>query len=48
MDYLGKKAFPSVTQRDFLSDFLGGPDGCKLAIDDWVKYKKDLGNVILE
>lgn len=51
MDYLDKKAFPSVTQRDFLSEFMGGPKGCKEAIDDWIKYKKEpksLDGVVLE
>jgi len=44
MDYLDKKSFPSVTQRDFYSEFLGGPEGCKAIIDDWVKYKEGLKN----
>jgi putative transposase len=51
MDYLDKKAFPSVTQREFLSEFMGGPEGCKVAIDDWIKYKKvlhDFDDVVLE
>lgn len=39
-DYLGKKNFPSVTQRDFLSEFMGGEDGCKEIIDNWIMYKK--------
>jgi len=44
IDYLGRKAFPSVTQRDFLLEFMGGQKGCKIAIDDWVKYKKGVKN----
>ena len=44
MDYLGKQAFPSVTQRDFFLEFMGGSGGCKTGIDDWVKYKKELKN----
>lgn len=38
-DYLGKKNFPSVTQRDFLLKIMGGPEGCKKAIEDWIIYK---------
>src|SRR3989344_3346859 len=51
MDYLGKKAFPSVTQRDFFLEFMGGPKGCKAVIDGWIKYKKerkDFDEVALE
>ena len=51
MDYLGKRAFPSVTQRDFLLETLDGSKGCKRYIDAWVLHKKDIadwGGVILE
>lgn len=44
VDYLGKKTFPSVTQRDFFSEFMGGPEGCKTGIEDWIKYKNKLEN----
>lgn len=50
-DYIGKENFPSVTNRDFMSEFLGGNNGCKLAIEDWVKYKEELiksQNILLE
>jgi len=50
-DYLGKKNFPSVTNRDFISEIMGGEQGCRDTTRDWVKYKKDinnLGNIILE
>jgi putative transposase len=50
-DYIGKENFPSVTNRDFISEFLGGDNGCKLAIEDWVKYKEELiksQNILLE
>ena len=49
-DYIGKKNFPSVTVRDFLTEVMGGITGCKIAIEDWVKYKgeiKDLENIIV-
>ena len=51
MDYIGKSAFPSVTQRDFFLEFMGGPEGCKTGIDGWIKNKKDFkkfDDVILE
>lgn len=44
MDYLGKKAFPSVTQRDFLLELMGGENNCKSAVDDWVYQKNDIKN----
>jgi|SRR3989338_1542320 len=39
-DYLGKKNFPSVTQRDFLLETMGGVEGCKAYVDNWITYKK--------
>ncbi len=36
LDYLGKKNFPSITQRDFLSEFFGGPVGYKKNIIQWL------------
>jgi len=50
-DYIGKKNFSSITNRDFILEFLGGDNGCKLAIEDWVKYKEELiksQNILLE
>jgi len=41
-DYLGKKAFPSVTERDFLLEAMGGEEGCRAEVGVWVKYKKEL------
>jgi len=38
-DYLGKKNFPSVTKRDFLLEIMGGPEGCRKAVNDWIDYK---------
>ena len=51
MDYLGKKAFPSVTQRDFLLEVMGGTEGCKSGVDDWIKQKnvlKKFDDIFLE
>ncbi len=50
-DYIGKKSFPSITDRDFLLKVMGGERGCKEAVENWVKYKKeinDFAGVILE
>jgi putative transposase len=50
-DYIGKKNFPSMTNRDFLLEVMGGEDGCKDAIKNWVLYHKDLSdfnNLFLE
>lgn len=41
-DYLGKKNFPSVTERDFLTNIMGGEDGCRNWVESWVRYKKEL------
>ncbi|MBU2539601.1 transposase [Patescibacteria group bacterium] len=50
-DYLGKKNFPSVTEREFLLDIMNGAEGCREFINNWIKYKKelkDLGDIISE
>jgi len=43
-DYIGKKNFPSVTERDFLLKVVGGKNGCRNFVNGWVKYKKELKN----
>lgn len=50
LDYLGKKNFPSVTQREFLLEFFGGKEGYKHALDRWVKDISigDIQSVALE
>lgn len=50
LDYLGKKNFPSVTQREFLLEFFGGQEGYKQALDRWVKdiSVQDIYDVMLE
>ena len=37
LDYIGKKNFPSVTQREFLLDFFGGPKEYKRKIREWLQ-----------
>ncbi len=39
-DYLGKKNFPSVTKRDFLLEVMGGKEGCRSFIENWVKIQR--------
>lgn len=42
-DYIGKKNFPSMTQRDFLLETFGGIEGCKDLVENWITYKLKLG-----
>ncbi len=49
-DYIGGKNFLSVTKRDFLLEVMGKDQGCKEAVENWIKYKKeikDFGDVFL-
>ena len=41
-DCIGIKNFNSVTQRDFLLEMMGGENGCKNIVEDWVSHKKDI------
>jgi putative transposase len=41
-DYIGKKNFPSVTERRFLAEFMDDADGCKNAIKNWLEYKNNI------
>jgi len=47
-DMLGKKNFPSITEkeRDFVLEIMGGPEGCKKAVDEWIKYKGELRKLL--
>jgi putative transposase len=36
LDYLGIKNFPSLTQREFLNEFFGGPTEYKNSIYNWL------------
>ena len=50
LDYCGIKNFPSITQRDFLETFFGGPDKYLNAVTDWLKNLEleSLENVSIE
>lgn len=41
-DYLGRKNFSSITQRDFLLKLMGSEEGCLRVVEDWIKYKKEI------
>lgn len=50
-DFVGKKNFPSLTERGFLLEVMGREQGCKDAIENWVRYKgeiKEFANLALE
>lgn len=38
-DYIAKRNFPSVTNREFLLKIMGGEQGCKEFVEAWIKYK---------
>jgi len=44
LDYLGKKNFPSLTNREFLTKEMGGIEGCQHFVNDWLQYKKELAD----
>lgn len=37
LDYIGKRNFPSVTQRELLMDFFQGPSEYRCRVIDWLK-----------
>lgn len=41
-DYIGKKNFPSVTDRKFISKIMGYEEGCKNFVGNWIKYKDQI------
>lgn len=49
-DYLGIKNFPSVTQREFLNNFLGSPDQHKKEIFSWLEssFKENISDVTID
>lgn len=38
-DYIGRKNFPSLTERKFILEIMGGEDGCKDWVDGWIRHK---------
>lgn len=50
-DYIGKKNFPSVTERNFLLQVLGSKKESKNFVNQWINYKGKIatfGDVVLE
>jgi putative transposase len=45
LDYIGKKNFPSVTNRQLLSKILDGEKGCQEFIKNWILYKAEIQNL---
>ena len=41
-DYIGEQNFPSVTEREFMLNIMGGISGSKKSIEDWVRFKADM------
>jgi len=51
LDYIGKKNFPSIIDKELLNKILGSEKGCQKFVENWILYKaeiKRLGSVILE
>lgn len=50
LDYTGKKNFPSVTSREFLTDIVGGPEEYKKATKEWMKelHLEEIEDVTLD
>ncbi len=42
LDYIGKKNFPSVTERKFITELVGNEQRCKELVDNWVRYKGEI------
>lgn len=41
-DYLGKENFKSLTQKDFILEVMGGFEGCRADVENWVLHKKEV------
>ncbi len=51
LDYIGIGNFPSVTEREFILNLMGGEQGCKKFVKNWIEYKgepKEYSNLFLE
>ena len=51
LDYISKPNFSSVTERVFLSEFMGGDQGCRESLSNWIRAKKGMAqhsNLFLE
>lgn len=41
-DYIGKNNFPSVTDRGFILEVMGGKQACKEFVENWMRYKGEI------
>jgi putative transposase len=41
-DYAGNKNFPSLTNREFILETLGGKENCKNFVEEWIRYKGEI------
>ena len=41
-DYIGIKNFPSVSEKEFLLQTMGGQEGLKEVIREWIEHKKNI------
>jgi len=41
-DYIGKKNFPSVTNRGFILKIMNGDQSCREFVEYWVRYKGEI------
>jgi putative transposase len=51
LDYIGIKNFPSVIEKDFIIELMGGEQECKDFIKYWIEYKgesKEYSDLFLE
>lgn len=46
-DCIGIKNFPSIieVEKDFLMEVMGGYDGCRKAVDDWIFHKGEIAKI---
>jgi len=44
LDYLRNKNFPSLSSRNFLTEVMGGIEGCQKFVEDWLIFKKELAD----
>ena len=52
-DYIGEPTHSTATERDFFNEFFGGSEGCRAAVEDWIRFKaekesEDFGPEIIE
>ena len=44
-DCINKKNFPSVIESDFFTEVMGGIDGIKKAMADWIDHKQEISEM---